>query len=100
MKTSDEIKKGLKCCLNESKLDFACAECPYDEDGSECGDLFGDALAYIQQLEAELDAAKEFLRSSNHCCESCKHKPGFGYGCTSIAKADGSCWEWRGLPEV
>jgi len=34
-------------------LDFACAECPYDESGSECGDLFGDAHAYIKQLEAQ-----------------------------------------------
>lgn len=57
-RTPDEIKKWLECCFNESKLDFACAECPYDEAGSECGDLFGDAHAYIKQLEAELEKVK------------------------------------------
>ena len=51
MKTPDEIKKGLECCFNERELDYACEECPYDEAGSECGDLLSDALAYIKQLE-------------------------------------------------
>lgn len=54
MKTPEEIKKGLECCFNEDGIDFACGECPYDEAGSECGNLFGDALAYIQQLEAKV----------------------------------------------
>ena len=54
MKTPDEIKKGLECCFNEYNLDFACGECPYDEAGSECGDLFDDAIALIQQLEAKV----------------------------------------------
>lgn len=55
MKTPDEIKMGLECCFNEDHLDFVCGECPYDEAGSECGNLFGDALAYIELLESELD---------------------------------------------
>lgn len=48
MKTPDEIKKGLQCCMGE----FACSECPYSNDG--CGDdeEVKDALAYIQRLEA------------------------------------------------
>lgn len=54
MKTPDEIKMGLECCFNEDNLDFVCGECPYDEACSECGNLFGDALNYIQQLEAKV----------------------------------------------
>lgn len=52
MKTPDEIKKGLKCCRGG---ELGCSECPYD---GECHLPFGndpevDALAYIQQLEAQ-----------------------------------------------
>lgn len=51
MKTPDEIKKGLECCHDAVK----CEQCPYQP---ECDLPFGDiveadALAYIQQLEAE-----------------------------------------------
>ena len=54
MKTPDEIKKGLYCC---SHLCGCIEGCPYEADGS-CENADGverDALAYIQQLEAELD---------------------------------------------
>jgi len=49
MKSPDEIKKGLEC--------GDCKSCPYGErnnyDGdNHCGEVEGDALAYIQQLEA------------------------------------------------
>ena len=54
MKKPEEIKKGLECCFNQENKDFVCDECPYDSAGSTCGDLFGDALAYIQQLEAQV----------------------------------------------
>lgn len=50
MKTPDEIKKGLKCCGCHALT--ACNEnCPYWGD---CGSLEEDALAYIQQLEAQI----------------------------------------------
>lgn len=54
----------------------------------------------VTKLERERDAAVEMLRRSSHCCESCKHMPISECVCTSEPKADGSCWEWRGLPEV
>ena len=54
MKKPEEIKKGLECCFNQENKDFVCDECPYDSAGSTCGDLFGDALAYIQQLESQV----------------------------------------------
>lgn len=94
-KTSDEIKKGLKCC---SKIE-GCKNggCSYYDlgSGSICiPAMTGDALAYIQQLESdndakqkrieelesrlakverERDAAVEFLKKVG--CEFCKHAP-------------------------
>jgi hypothetical protein len=52
MKTPDEIKKGLECCVSDCMSD--CNKCPYD--GMPCNDmgLQRDALAYIQQLEAQI----------------------------------------------
>lgn len=60
MKSPDEIKKGLECCLGDTHA-YHCDECPYADDESEvddgCGDngieLLEDALALIQQLEAK-----------------------------------------------
>lgn len=109
-KTPDEIKKGLKNDCGE------CDEenfCPYIGISGCIGILHKDALSLIRQLEAqnaelleknkqlelERDALLEALRTNRHICNSCKHKPGHGYGCTSVAKVDGSCWEWRGLCE-
>ena len=59
-RTPDEIKKGLECCLGDTHA-YHCDECPYADDESEvddgCGDngiqLLEDALALIQQLEAD-----------------------------------------------
>lgn len=52
MKTPEEIKKGLECCARASEE--ACKHCPYgnDCDNFEAGNLYRDALAYINQLEA------------------------------------------------
>lgn len=64
MKTPDEIKKGLECCLKNA-LD-PCIGCPYERIGDDewkCG-LNADALALIQQLEAERDAAVDALRNA------------------------------------
>lgn len=53
MKTPNEIKKGLECCNVACEWDNGC---PYMGLYSECTEgLKTDALAYIQQLEAELD---------------------------------------------
>ena len=48
MRTPEEIKRGLECCIAGD-----CDSCPYYEAKKDCGDrLKIDALAYIQQLEA------------------------------------------------
>ena len=47
MRTPEEIKRGLECCI-----DGDCDSCPYYEAKKDCGDrLKLDALAYIRQLE-------------------------------------------------
>jgi hypothetical protein len=56
MKTLGETKKGLEVCAT---LDGDCESCPYDGLQIFCADwLRKDALAYIQQLEAELETVK------------------------------------------
>lgn len=60
MKTPEEIKKGLECCIVGK-----CSECPYmhecDDHLSEGGEMLpadvvlNDIAARIQQLERELD---------------------------------------------
>ena len=55
MKKPEEIKKGLKCCY---ETDSCYGKCPYDNPQSdicECtSTLAKDAVAYIEQLEAQL----------------------------------------------
>ena len=55
-KTTEEIKKGLEHCYGINP----CADCLYDKrDFPHCVHrLFGDALAYIQQLEDWLAQAE------------------------------------------
>lgn len=49
MKTPKEIKKGLKCCVDN----LFCIACPYKEmEFAECvPEMLKDVIAYIQQLE-------------------------------------------------
>lgn len=75
-RTPEEIKKGLECCAEYGN----CSEgCPYNLI-KDCGhDLYSDALALIQQLERERDAAVEDLRKIakiQPLCTMCKHNPG------------------------
>ena len=110
MKTPDEIKKGLECCPGYDCKGCTCySKC--DDRGFDCVDaLMIDALAYIQQLEAELaavkrerDAAVADLASIPRCklcvncetsnyeepCRSCAHIAFMG-----DVKGD---WKWRGV---
>ena len=71
MKTPEEIKKGLECCMDyQSCAEYGESKCPYN-DVTKCMEaLLADALAYIQQLEMDNDRldkavteATELLRS-------------------------------------
>lgn len=58
MKKPDKIKKGLECCDFEHWQGRKCEQCPYmnadDEWCDSMDEIRGDAIAYIQQLEAQV----------------------------------------------
>ena len=56
-----------------------------------------DALAYIQQLERERDAAADDMRTKEYYCETCAHYTP-GYFCPGCRNK--SNWQWRGVQEV
>ncbi len=61
VKTPEEIKKGLELHLSDPEVE-PCENCPYHGsllDGDCLSALVPDALAYIQQLEAEIDRVHE-----------------------------------------
>lgn len=65
MKTIEEIKRGLDCCLVEDEDQCVCAPCPYAKNGNStltCDVEMGrDALAYIQQLERDNSQKDEHI---------------------------------------
>ena len=105
-KTPDEIKKGLECCL---KLKTNCSLCPYapNVDGDCMNGLVPDALAYIQQLERERDAAVGLVKELGtcNCCKHdsfCPHTIPDCMNCKDIRCPCYSCghqsnWQWRGV---
>lgn len=116
MKKPDEIKKGLELC-SVGFYENICTDCPYSSLAmAECPTkLKADALAYIQQLEAERDAAVEDIRfaytSYVGACQTCKHGKA-QVDCIEPLRCDNcenekckcqSCdsnysnWEWRGV---
>lgn len=58
MRSPEEIKKGLKHCSEKAGGKTKCSECVYFKDGRGwCSTtITRDALAYIQQLEARMEA--------------------------------------------
>lgn len=122
MKPPEKIKKGMKLCKPIWKGDHwkTCDEkCPYRNEGSLCREMLNsDALALIQQLEAEnaelkreRDAALadfKCYRDRNikreygvYACDMCKHG-GDPYDERTFEKpCPKGCegykhWEWRG----
>lgn len=102
-KTPDEAKMGLECC---KRVRLDCFVCPYapvnnvDEIVLDCmGAMLEDLSAYIQQLEAERDAAVKDL-GIMRACEMCKNY--VRRACDEPCKdcwGGNPFWEWRGLPE-
>ena len=128
MKTPDEIKKGLECCISDA---YGCNEkCPYFNslsNGVDCAvKMHADALTYIQQLEAanaelltkvkqletkchklerERDSAVVDLAEVKDCL-TCKHSANCkigGFDCYHCNDKDCPCltcqYEWRGVKE-
>lgn len=115
-RTPEEIKKGLDCCIYEtddSSLVDHCRVCPYQPTGLCIRTLLKDALAYIQQIERERDAAVEQLKDADTIdlfyCSHCKHEQLCDYNLNSCEDCEKDCpchtcvdmcnWQWRGVPE-
>ena len=109
MKSPDEIKKGLEYISIKDvarKLDAWEDGIPYDYVEDAAADAFAliqqlqddnaEKDERIQQLEAERDAAVESMRSDPHCCYHCANMTKRGI-CQSEPRADGHCFEWRGV---
>ena len=111
-RTPEEIKWGLEHCAAEGS---SCKDCVF------CADCDMDiyaieryALAYIQQLERERDAAVEQLKEVDKedlfRCSHCIHDELCNDGLTPCVDCDKECpchtcrnssnWEWRGVQEV
>lgn len=92
MKTPEEIKIGINC-------DRPCMACPYHDKISSdegCGYYVNnDTLAYIQQLEEQIDLMKIQMQGD---CGVCKH---WNSGkCDACLKNTGRpLWEYEGLPK-
>lgn len=105
MKTPDEIKKGLRCPAWVRNHHLPCSECDYHgREKPPCAiAVHEDAFAYIQQLEAERDAAVKDLEEAKDCI-NCKHECGCkaaNYDCRNCNVVDCPCkkcqYEWRGV---
>ena len=109
-RTPEEIKKGLELCTEA--CDGGCDACAYDVKRRGRGKLCViqmriDALAYIQQLEAERDAAVEMLYGKCFACKHSRHgkldkRSGFCQRCLFNVKAVGGYdldyyWQYRGV---
>ena len=107
-RTPDEIKKGLEHCINGT----SCRGCPYCEEcaiASDCNPMHKDLQEYIQQLEAERDAAiHDMNEAQSIVCLICKnyYQPDPAvkkYGCKVLGEhfGEGSIFcgmfEWRGV---
>lgn len=102
MKSPDEIKKGLEHCINGT----SCRGCPYCEEcaiASDCNPMHKDLQEYVQQLEAERDAAvKDMIIAAVDACDVCKHNDLIideapCQSCTHIFKGRESKFAWRGV---
>ena len=102
MKTPEEIKKGLECLMAETQL--PCSGCPYNDEPVACCEvIIPDALAYIQQLEAERDAAVAAIPRACGFCKWYGVKHGGFFpdcknpnGCRNISGIN-TGWQWRGV---
>ena len=98
MKTTEEIKKALACPVREQGYLLGCSCCSYHGRGTPpcLPEMHEDALAYIRQLEEQIDLMKIQMQGD---CGVCKRWN--GEKCDEcLAKTGHPHWEYEGLPEV
>ena len=109
MKTLEEVKNSLQRCVKQH-CRSGVEHCPYFVECLICNGrklMISDALAYIEQLEEQIDLMKLQMRGD---CGVCKHRSGCQINGRDInmSKTCYDCmmketrpnWEYEGLPEV
>lgn len=104
MKALEEIKKGLEHCINAD----GCPGCPYYEEcivAQDCNPMHVHALAYIQQLEAQVPkwiSVEERLPKRNQCVVVTDGKRAWDYGqfsglafCFEKDNPNPREWNWK-----
>ena len=105
-RTLEEIKAGLTFCTTGNVPGYGCnASCPYLNTENCWLPVKCDALALIQRLEAERDAAIQDLKAISHCCTCSNRDPGedgvcknSGGGGAPFTHCPGYVWDKK-LPE-
>ena len=101
MKTPEEVKKGIECCVMGSRCGCHCPFYDKNHNVYQCtGNLVDDALAYIAQLEETISLMKIQMRGD---CGCCKHgRDGDMRRCNEClsSREYHPLWEYEGLPEV
>ena len=96
MKRPDEIKKGLPMYTPEEIKEILQQKWTIHLQEK----LYRSALAYIQQLERERDAAVELLKEEMGCRACAKYTFTENYVSTDCLDCINECnWVWRGVKE-
>ena len=104
-RTPEEIKKGLEYYA-ETDLAKKLNACKQGLKYWYAEDVAADALAYIQQLERERNAAVADLMEHGMFCSLCMHEEKSIHeepcvSCSKLSTANNhSNWQWRGVQEV
>lgn len=98
MKTPEEIKKGLDACGTD-ECHGQHTDCPYNDGHTEPCIMYvcGDALAYIKQLEGQIDRMLDYMHGD---CGACKHRNVHGLAGTTcgdcVTEWERPNWEYAG----
>lgn len=100
MKTHEEIKDSLKVCMAKMLIPkyLDCKCCPFTKTELCDGKRHAQALAYIERLEAERDAAVMDLKMYAGCVV-CKDYAVAGLYDCSGCDHENELFEWRGVCE-
>lgn len=94
MKTPEEIKNALYNCTHGGCYKH---ECAYEDDGDCSGSVMKDALAYIEQLEEQIQLMRIQMQGD---CGCCRHKAETELRAGCVSKPERPHLEYEGLPEV
>ena len=97
---SDVTDEAIRAVRDQMVSECLDVDCPYIGNVLCIREICYDALAYIQQLERERDAAVADLRVARHCrtCEGFNHEPS-DQPCLSCG-VGGKNYKWRGVKDT